>query len=91
MPDTTPLREAVHPLETAKRLLRTPRWREGVVAQALYVAAQITCWTYVIHYALENVSGMTLDMAQWYAATRFHGDPQPPTPQACACKGMAWE
>ena len=30
-----------------------------------YVAAQITCWTYVIHYAMTNV-GLSIDTAQNY-------------------------
>jgi FHS family L-fucose permease-like MFS transporter len=58
--------EVLHPIETAKRLFRLPRWREGVVAQAFYVAAQITCWTYIIQYAMANVPGMTMSTAQNY-------------------------
>ncbi|HPR82241.1 MAG TPA: hypothetical protein PLD51_00145, partial [Pontiellaceae bacterium] len=42
-----------------------PRWWSGVIAQMFYVAAQITCWTYVIHYAMTNV-GMSMDVAQNY-------------------------
>ncbi len=58
--------EAVHPIKTAKRLLKRPRWREGVVAQMFYVAAQITCWTFIIQYAMANVQGMTMSVAQNY-------------------------
>ena len=59
-------REQLHPLETAKRLFSTNRWWEGVIAQTFYVAAQITCWTFVIQYAMANVPGMTLSTAQNY-------------------------
>ncbi len=33
-----------------KRLLGIRTYREGVVAQFFYVAAQITCWTFIIQY-----------------------------------------
>lgn len=39
---------------SAGRLLRIPKYREGVVAQLFYVAAQIMCWTFIIQYA-ENI------------------------------------
>lgn len=58
--------EVLHPIETARRLFKLPRWREGVVAQTFYVAAQITCWTFIIQYAMANVHGMTLSTAQNY-------------------------
>jgi len=58
--------EVLHPLDTAKRLFKLPRWREGVLAQTFYVAAQITCWTFVIQYAMANVPGMTMAKAQNY-------------------------
>jgi len=64
MPDSRS-REAIHPIETARRLLACKRWREGVVAQTFYVAAQICCWTYIIHYAMTNL-GMSIDTAQNY-------------------------
>ena len=35
---------------TLKRLLANKRYRGGVVAQFFYVAAQITCWTFIIQY-----------------------------------------
>ena len=38
---------------TFKRLLSNARYREGVIAQAFYVGAQITVWTYTIHYGTE--------------------------------------
>ncbi len=58
--------EVLHPIETAKRLFKTNRWWEGVIAQTFYVAAQITCWTFVIQYAMANVPGMTMSKAQNY-------------------------
>lgn len=36
---------------TLKRLWRNKLYREGVVAQVFYVAAQIMVWTFIIHYA----------------------------------------
>ena len=45
------------------RLKRKPHYVEGVVAQAFYVGAQITCWTFIIHYGMEQV-GLTLGEAQ---------------------------
>ncbi|QBG47310.1 L-fucose:H+ symporter permease [Verrucomicrobia bacterium S94] len=56
----------IHPLESAKRLFKNRCWWEGVIAQTFYVAAQITCWTFIIQYAMENVSGMTMSKAQNY-------------------------
>ena len=40
--------------DSAKRLIRIPKYREGVIAQLFYVAAQIMCWTFIIQYA-ENI------------------------------------
>ncbi len=40
--------------DSARRLIRIPKYREGVVAQLFYVAAQIMCWTFIIQYA-ENI------------------------------------
>lgn len=44
----------IHPIESAKRLLKNRAWVGGVIAQTFYVAAQITCWTYIIQYAGRN-------------------------------------
>ena len=38
---------------TFRRLVANIRYREGVIAQAFYVGAQITVWTYTIHYGTE--------------------------------------
>lgn len=60
-----------HPLTVAEfrgamaRLVRTPRYVEGVVAQAFYVAAQIMCWTFIIHYGMITL-GLTAAEAQNY-------------------------
>ena len=35
---------------TMRRLLRLPRYWEGVIAQFFYVGAQIMCWTFIIQY-----------------------------------------
>lgn len=37
--------------ESINRLLKSPIYREGVLAQAFYVGAQIMCWTYIYQYA----------------------------------------
>ncbi|MEM0993975.1 MAG: L-fucose:H+ symporter permease [Bacteroidota bacterium] len=38
---------------TFKRLFDNLRYREGVIAQAFYVGAQITVWTYTVYYGTE--------------------------------------
>jgi MFS transporter, FHS family, L-fucose permease len=35
------------------RLIKIPRYVEGVISQMFYVGAQIMCWTYIIHYGTE--------------------------------------
>lgn len=50
--------------EPAKRLLKNKVYREGVIAQLFYVAAQIMCWTFIIQYA-ENI-GIDKSTAQNY-------------------------
>ena len=60
-----------HPLtmrelrDTFARLIRNSRYREGVVAQAFYVGAQIMVWTFVIHYGI-TVIGLSAAEAQGY-------------------------
>ncbi|MDD4102444.1 MAG: L-fucose:H+ symporter permease, partial [Kiritimatiellae bacterium] len=58
-----PMTEHIHPIESAKRLLRNRNWTGGVIAQTFYVAAQITCWTYIIQYAGRNC-GFSAERAQ---------------------------
>lgn len=50
---------------TVKRLLANARYREGVIAQAFYVGAQIMCWTFIIQYAADEL-GMSHKDAQFY-------------------------
>ena len=50
--------------EPMKRLLKNKVYREGVIAQLFYVAAQIMCWTFIIQYA-ENL-GIDKSTAQNY-------------------------
>jgi FHS family L-fucose permease-like MFS transporter len=40
--------------DSFKRLFQNGKYREGVLAQLFYVAAQIMCWTFIIQYA-ENL------------------------------------
>lgn len=51
--------------ETFACLIRNARYREGVVAQAFYVGAQIMVWTFVIHYGV-TVIGLTAAESQGY-------------------------
>lgn len=46
-------------------LIKKPIFVEGVIAQLFYVGAQIMCWTFVIHYGMEQV-GLSLSEAQSY-------------------------
>ncbi len=50
MPETG-LSNNIHPMESFKRLFKNKIFREGVIAQVFYVAAQIMCWTFIIQYA----------------------------------------
>ena len=38
-------------MDSFKRLIKNKIYREGVLAQVFYVAAQIMCWTFIIQYA----------------------------------------
>ncbi len=51
--------------ETFIRLGSNARYREGVIAQAFYVGAQIMSWTFIIHYGMTSV-GLTAAQAQQY-------------------------
>ena len=55
---------SVHPMVSFRRLLKNLKYREGVIAQVFYVAAQIMCWTFIIHYA-DNL-GISKAEAQYY-------------------------
>lgn len=54
----------IHAMDMFRRLIANPNYREGVIAQVFYVAAQIMCWTFIIQYA-ENL-GVTKAEAQNY-------------------------
>ncbi|MGQ1946812.1 L-fucose:H+ symporter permease [Geofilum sp. OHC36d9] len=43
--------DKIEPWQSAKRLFSNRNYREGVIAQVFYVAAQIMCWTFIIQYA----------------------------------------
>lgn len=51
--------------EICGALFKRARFVEGVIAQLFYVGAQIMCWTYVVHYGMEQV-GLSLAEAQNY-------------------------
>lgn len=52
-------------LDITIRLFSRARFVEGVFAQLFYVGAQIMCWTFIIHYGMEQV-GLSLSEAQGY-------------------------
>jgi len=43
--------ESGNAIDSFRRLLKNKIYREGVLAQVFYVAAQIMCWTFIIQYA----------------------------------------
>ncbi|MFC7336847.1 MFS transporter [Haloferula chungangensis] len=49
--------------QVCARIFSKPSFREGVLAQAFYVGAQIMCWTFIVHYGMEQV-GISLGQAQ---------------------------
>jgi len=51
MPDTICSAKKMNCKETMRNLWGNVVYREGVVAQVMYVAAQIMVWTFIIHYA----------------------------------------
>lgn len=51
MPETKSNNKSLHPILSFKKLLKNVKYREGVIAQVFYVAAQIMCWTFIIQYA----------------------------------------
>jgi FHS family L-fucose permease-like MFS transporter len=50
---------------TLNRLFSNKRYLEGMIAQAFYVGAQIMCWTFIIHYGV-NELGLSKAEAQSY-------------------------
>lgn len=61
---TSTKKEIINPIASIKRLVKNRNYREGVLAQVFYVAAQIMCWTFIIQYA-ENL-GLSKSTAQNY-------------------------
>lgn len=55
---------AVRFKESFQLLMKNTKYKGGVIAQVFYVAAQIMCWTFIIHYA-ENI-GIPFEEAQIY-------------------------
>ena len=51
MPKLTGEGTKIHAGQTLRRLWHNTIYREGVIAQVFYVAAQIMCWTFIIQYA----------------------------------------
>ena len=51
MPQTNVSTQQDKATNTVKRLWNNSVYREGVITQVFYVAAQIMVWTYIIHYA----------------------------------------
>lgn len=63
MPDFAAEEQDTSMKALAARLIARPHYYEGVIAQAFYVGAQITCWTFIIHYGME-LAGLSLSEAQ---------------------------
>ena len=55
----------IHFMVTVRRLLKHKRYYEGVIAQFFYVGVQIMVWTFIIHYAV-NELGLSETTAQGY-------------------------
>ena len=51
MPKRTKNNDQGGAIDSFKRLIKNGKYREGVIAQLFYVAAQIMCWTFIIQYA----------------------------------------
>ncbi len=64
MPKRANFSDKIDAIGSFKRLMANKKYREGVIAQVFYVAAQIMMWTFIIHYA-ENM-GISKSEAQNY-------------------------
>ena len=64
MPDTAGTKEKLSLCESFRNLWHNRIYREGVVAQVFYVAAQIMVWTFIIQYA--DCIGINKATAQMY-------------------------
>ena len=65
MPTFTEERGQIAFGETVRSIFGQARFREGVAAQGFYVGSQIMCWTFIVHYGMEQV-GLSLVEAQSY-------------------------
>ena len=72
--------QKLHPRHTLNRLWHNTIYREGVLAQIFYVAAQIMCWTFIIQYAdrlginkataqVFNIAAMSLNLSGRFIGT----------------------
>ncbi|MFA6831017.1 MAG: L-fucose:H+ symporter permease [Bacteroidaceae bacterium] len=50
MPKNADREHNLNLFKTISKLLRIPRYHEGVISQTFYVGAQIMCWTFVVQY-----------------------------------------
>ncbi len=58
--------------DALKALLKNKKYTSGVVAQTLYIGAQIMCWTYIYHYAeAGNIDNVTAGYYQFAAFVLF--------------------
>ncbi len=64
MPKRKDADHSIRAMDSFKRLITNIKYREGVIAQMFYVAAQIMCWTFIIQYA-DNL-GIAKSAAQNY-------------------------
>lgn len=69
MPERKDKSDAVGVWGIVKHLAGKPRYSFGVLAQAVYVGAQIMCWTYIYHYA-ESI-GLDSETAGYYQFMAF--------------------
>ena len=80
MPERKNAEHSIKAKDTFKRLFKNVKYREGVIAQVFYVAAQIMCWTFIIQYAENlglnkataqnyNIAAMTLFIASRFIST----------------------
>ncbi|WP_055444435.1 L-fucose:H+ symporter permease [Lacinutrix himadriensis] len=51
MPKRKNIENPTSAMSSFKRLFKNSKYKEGVLAQLFYVAAQIMCWTFIIQYA----------------------------------------
>lgn len=55
MPNSREERRALHPAETARRLLRNKRYLCGVVALFFCVGSHIGCWSFTVRYCMSTL------------------------------------